>query len=193
MPHWANGFRRRPSAAMAIAMFLLLLIFMRLAPRGGQPPSALPEEFVRVKRVVDGDTLLLETGERVRLIGVNTPETKHPDRPPEPLGPEAAVFTRSLVEGKRVRLEFDRERRDEYHRILAYVFIDDQMLNELIIRQGFSRAVTRFPYRADRKRLFEDAEDDAERNKRGLWAVPQSRPSPSGETGSAAERRRAAA
>src|SRR5919198_6222440 len=64
-------------------------------------------DFEVVERVVDGDTLLLASGERVRLIGVDTPETKHPKKSVEYFGKEASAFTRCMVEGKRVRLEFD--------------------------------------------------------------------------------------
>jgi hypothetical protein len=67
--------------------------------------------------VVDGDTLVLQNDERVRLIGVDTPETKHPTKPVEPFGPEASSFTKRAVEGKLVRLKFDREKRDRYQRL----------------------------------------------------------------------------
>src|SRR5207247_736210 len=83
-------------------------------------------DFDVVERVVDGDTLLLQSGERVRLIGVDTPEIKHPKKPVEYFGKEASAFTRRMVEGKRVRLEFDqgnaaRGHKDRYQRTLAYV------------------------------------------------------------------------
>ena len=81
-----------------------------------------------VERVIDGDTLVMENGERVRLIGVDTPETKHPTKPVEHFGKEAAAFTQRIVEGKRVRLEFDpanaaRGHKDstQQRRTLAYV------------------------------------------------------------------------
>jgi micrococcal nuclease len=72
-------------------------------------------------RVVDGDTLVLDGQETVRLIGVDTPETKEPREPVEAFGQEAYEFTKSLVEGRKVRLEFDLERIDKYGRTLAYV------------------------------------------------------------------------
>jgi len=65
-----------------------------------------------VKRVIDGDTIQLSNGERVRLIGVETPETKHPKKPVEYFGKEASAFTKRMVEGKMVRLEYDWQRKD---------------------------------------------------------------------------------
>ena len=66
--------------------------------------SLLHAETLKVKRVIDGDTLLLTTGERVRLIGVDTPETKHPQKPVQHLGKEAYLFTKRMVEGKEVKI-----------------------------------------------------------------------------------------
>lgn len=146
-----------------------------------QPPTTVPTgttaevtagEWLRVRRAVDGDTLLMENGVRIRLIGVDTPETKHPDRPPEPFGAEASEFTRQRVEGRNVRLEYDRERYDDHRRTLAYVFIDDQMLNEELLRGGYGRALLRFPYRNDRKQLFREAEREARDARRGIWSLP---------------------
>ena len=77
------------------------------------------QDVVRVERVVDGGTLLLTNGEYVCLIGVDTPETKHPEKPVEYFGKEAYRFTKSMAEGNRVRLEYDQTRRDRYGRILA--------------------------------------------------------------------------
>jgi micrococcal nuclease len=129
-----------------------------------------------VERVIDGDTLVMENGERVRLIGVDTPETKHPNKPVEHFGKEAAAFTRRLVEGKRVRLEFDpanapRAHKDstQQRRTLAYVFLKDgTLLNAEIIKQGYGVAYTRFPFaRLDEFRRFER---EAREQRRGLWA-----------------------
>lgn len=121
-------------------------------------------------RVVDGDTLQLEGGERVRLIGVDTPETVAPNRPVEFFGPEAAAFTRRMAEGKQVRLEFDRQRYDTYGRTLAYVYLleDGTFLNSEIIRQGYGYAYTRFPFRY--RDEFTRLEREARENRIGLWA-----------------------
>lgn len=124
-----------------------------------------------VERVIDGDTFVLEGGVRVRLLGVNTPETKHPRRTVELLGPEATEFTKHHIEGRNVTLRFDRERRDRYHRVLAYVYVGEWFLNEEIILAGYSRAETRYSFSNVMKRRFKAAEELAQRDKRGLWSV----------------------
>lgn len=123
-----------------------------------------------IVRVVDGDTLVLAGNERVRLIGVDTPETKHPTKPVQPFGPEAAEFTRRAVEGKQVTLRFDREKRDRYQRLLAYVYLKDWCLNEELIRAGLGECVTRYPYDSSMKRRFRAAESEARAARRGIWS-----------------------
>lgn len=73
-------------------------------------------EYRKVIRVVDGDTIILDGEERVRLVGVDTPETKHPQKPVEYFGKEATAFTKRMVNGKRVRIEYDWQRKDRYGR-----------------------------------------------------------------------------
>ena len=132
-------------------------------------------------RVVDGDTLQLEGGERVRLIGVDTPESVAPNRPREYYGSEAAEFTRKLTEGKQIRLEYDHERYDTYGRTLAYVYLleDSTFLNSEIIRQGYGYAYTRFPFRYQDE--FTRLEREARENRRGLWARSSQSPEERGE------------
>jgi endonuclease YncB( thermonuclease family) len=77
------------------------------------------QDIANVKKVMDGDTLLLTNGKYVRLIGVDTPETKHPQKPVKYFGKEAFQFIKDMVEGKEVRLEYDQTRRDRYNRILG--------------------------------------------------------------------------
>jgi micrococcal nuclease len=125
-------------------------------------------EIHKVKRVVDGDTLLLINGERVRLIGVDTPETKHPQKPVEYFGKEAYLFTKKMVDGKEARFEFERQKRDRYGRLLAYVYLlDGTFLNAEIIKQGYGFAYTRFPFKHMEE--FRRYERDARENRRGLW------------------------
>jgi micrococcal nuclease len=126
------------------------------------------QEVVRVKRVVDGDTLLLTNRERVRLIGVNTPETKHPKKPVQRYGKEGYLFTKKMVEGEKVRLEYDWQKRDKYGRLLAYVYLmDGTFLNAEIIKQGYGFAYTRYPFKYLEE--FRQYEREARENQRGLW------------------------
>jgi micrococcal nuclease len=125
-------------------------------------------EIYKVKRVIDGDTLLLINGERVRLIGVDTPETKHPQKPVQYFGREAYLFTKQMVDGKEARFEFERQKRDRYGRLLAYVYLlDGTFLNAEIIKQGYGFAYTRFPFKYMEE--FRRYEREAKENRRGLW------------------------
>ena len=98
-----------------------------------------------VERVIDGDTIKVRIGdgiETVRYIGVDTPETVHPTRGVEPYGKAASAFNRALVAGRRVRLEFDVERRDRYGRLLAYVYVDSLFVNAELLRRGYAQLMT---------------------------------------------------
>ena len=169
---WNRALRRLP-AWVLIAAALLWLLVAQYGP-GDELDRIDPGEPTRlyfVERVVDGDTLLLRGGARVRLLGVDTPESVTPDRPVEPLGPEAAEFTRRSVQTRKVRLAFDKERRDRFGRLLAYVYRGDVLLNEELIRAGYSRAQLQYPYSSGMKRRFRLAEEDAKRARRGLWSL----------------------
>lgn len=109
-------------------------------PLGASAVSgAFPDPYT-VHRVVDGDTIVVAQGEElttVRLLNVDTPETKDPDEPVQCLGPEATAFlTERLPAGTEVKLEFDKERTDRYGRTLAGVFVGDELINAAIARAG---------------------------------------------------------
>ncbi len=137
------------------------------------PPDAepLPSGRYQLEYVFDGDTLLLATGQRVRLIGVDTPETVKRDHPVEPFGPEATQFTREFVAGGEVRLEFDRERLDRYGRWLAYVWVGERMLNEELVRAGLARFEPEYHYSETMKRRFRIAQQEAQSARRGIWST----------------------
>lgn len=129
-------------------------------------PSSAPPQVVQ--RVIDGDTLVVQTVGTVRLIGVDTPETVHPRRAVEPFGPEATQFAKTLVQGKTVRVEYDMERRDRYGRALGYVYMDDgTFLNAEIVKQGYGRAYTGHAFKF--RDQFRAYERQARAAKRGLW------------------------
>ena len=172
------GGRRRFPVPRRTKALRLATVLVLAALAGWQffteaPPDIVhePGTTARVQRAVDGDTLLLDDRSRVRLLGVDTPETKKPDWPIEPFGPEAHEFTSAHVEGRKVRLEFDKERHDKYGRVLAYVYLDDWFLNEELIRAGLGRAITNHPYSESMKRRFRAAQREAQRERRGIWSV----------------------
>jgi micrococcal nuclease len=134
-------------------------------------PSPRPSSAGRVVKVVavlDGDTIVISGGDKVRYAGLNTPETHHPDKLPEYCGQEAFEANRRLVAGKAVRLEFDERRRDQYGRLLAYVHVDSLFVNAELIRQGYAQVSTykeNQRYHAEFGRL----QQGAIAARRGLW------------------------
>jgi len=144
----------------------LLLLALLVAP-------AAPGEAIEgtVVRVVDGDTIhvkLWERVEKVRYIGVNTPETHHPTRGEEPGGREAAEMNRRLVVGQRVRLELDVRARDRHGRLLAYVWVGDLMVNAELVRLGYAQVMT-VPPNVRHQELFVKLQREARDAGRGLW------------------------
>ncbi|PKL08574.1 MAG: nuclease [Spirochaetae bacterium HGW-Spirochaetae-7] len=130
----------------------------------------------RVGRIVDGDTIVVSfdpgTGlgrkEKVRLIGVDTPETVDPRRPVERFGAEASRFAKERLLGRSVRLAFEPELRDYFGRLLAYVFLEDgSCFNLTIVAEGYGFAYTKYPFSFMDD--FRAAERKARAGKRGLW------------------------
>jgi micrococcal nuclease len=179
----------RPGRALLVAATLIALLAAGCRgserPRSSAPsptrtaasatptPPARARETARVLRVIDGDTILVALDgreERVRYIGVDTPETVAPDRPVGCFGKEASEANRALVEGRTVELERDVSERDRFGRLLRYVYADGVSVNEELVRRGYATAVT-FPpdvREADRLRSLERA---AREGGRGLWGA----------------------
>jgi len=149
------------------AVWLVLLAFL-IAGCGSQ------EGYFAVSRVIDGDTFVLKMKgkeERVRLIGVDAPETKTPGREQEPYGAEARAFTRRLLQGKKVRLELDVRERDRHGRILAYVYLPDgTFINAKLVQEGYARVMT-VPLNVRHADLFLQLEREARVARRGLWGL----------------------
>jgi micrococcal nuclease len=135
------------------------------------PPETIGTTKIYCSYVIDGDSIVVKINgqeEKVRLIGVNTPELDHPEKQISDLAKKAKMFTKKMVEGKEVILEFDQQRRDEYERLLAYVYLlDGTFLNAEIIKQGYGYTYTKFPFKYLEE--FRQFEKKAKNNKRGLW------------------------
>lgn len=150
-----------------------LLVLLALFLSACQPVTASTGHVVTVTHVADGDTFTAGL-EKVRLIGVDTPETVDPHRPVGCYGKDASDHTKAwLAEGTQVRLELDKEPTDRYKRTLAYVFIlsgphAGTFLNDELVRDGYARPLYVAPNGAHRSQFEADAAA-AKRDKRGLW------------------------
>jgi micrococcal nuclease len=150
-----------------------LLAALALAGCDAQPPAADSgqAESGRVTHVVDGDTIRIGE-ERIRLIGVDTPETRKPGTPVQCFGKKATAFTKRLVEGRAVKLELDVERRDRYGRLLAYVRrrSDGLFLNAELVSQGYAQVLT-VPPNVRYAERFLTLQRRARERGLGLWSA----------------------
>jgi micrococcal nuclease len=164
----------RSYRAVWLWLIVALVILWRIyaAPQVQSGPEVLEEGVHVVQRVVDGDTLLLSSGARVRLQGIDTPETVLEDHPVEAWGPEASQFTKDFIRdaGGRVRLSFGLERRDRYDRFLAFAWNGNIMLNEELVRAGLAKARLDYRYSNTMKRRLAAAQEEAKRAGRGIWS-----------------------
>lgn len=125
------------------------------------------EEF-EVTRVIDGDTFEINSGLKVRFIGIDAPETKDPRKPVSCFGKEAFEFANSRLLGKRVRLIKDVSEKDVYGRLLRYVYLGDEFFNETLVKEGYAFARS-YPPDISMQKQLKDSELKASFEKRGLW------------------------
>jgi len=155
----------------------LLIFFLFLVASCGY--SKDPDKY-RVLEVIDGDTISIDHPkvQRVRYLGINTPEKLYPNSPGDPFSAESTYFNEQLVLGKDVTLEIDEEKYDPYGRLLAYVFIDGKFVNEELVREGLARSFFIGPNRKYEQRIYK-AQKEAQKNKKGIWGSPDSFTTPS--------------
>lgn len=126
-----------------------------------------------VVRVVDGDTLVISyngVDEKLRLIGVDTPESVHPDKSKNTeFGNTVSSYSKSQLEGKSVGIEFDVQERDQYGRLLAYIYIGNKMYNKTLLSKGYA-SVSTYPPNVKYVDEFTKLQKDARENQVGMWA-----------------------
>jgi micrococcal nuclease len=161
--------RRRPAAAAA-ALAAAALAFA--AGGCGARPAVLSG---RVSRALDGDTIVVAGVGVVRYLGIDTPEVHDPRRPVERFGRRAWRVNARMVVGRQVRLETDRERRDQYGRLLAYVYLGRVMVNAELVRRGLARA---YPFAPNTRHaaLFARLEAVARQRRLGRWGAAEGGP-----------------
>jgi micrococcal nuclease len=144
---------------------VIAVLILSILPLGA---SLAKEQEYPVSKVIDGDTILLENGTVVHYIGVNAPQLKGKEGGGEFFAREAFRENKSLVLLKKVRLEFDAQKKDEEGRLLAYVFVKDLFVNAELIRLGYARAAVSAP-NVKYKDLFVKNENEAKQKYAGLW------------------------
>ena len=160
--------------ATTVVSLALVLLLTGCLPLAGDVREQAPRIPATVASITDGDTITValrsEGRERVRLTGIDTPETKHPSKPVQCFGPEASARTTELALGKPVELELDAQKRDEYGRLLAYVWLPDgRMLNLQLAAEGYALPLT-IPPNVAYAEQFAAAAASAREQQTGLWA-----------------------
>jgi micrococcal nuclease len=172
--------RSRWREFITVAVVLLLIAFRWWsegttlnAPQAGTGSGGLKPGVYEVDRVVDGDTLIIGSRRlRVRLQGVDSPETVKPESPVEPWGPEASDFTNQFIRNAKgfVRVEIDGEPTDQHGRHLAFLWNGDRLLNEELVRNGLARATLHYDFSERKKERLRRAQRDAKREEVGIWS-----------------------
>ncbi|HEY4694352.1 MAG TPA: thermonuclease family protein [Candidatus Nanoarchaeia archaeon] len=135
-----------------------------------QETATSQEDLFLVTKVVDGDTIEIEGGKRVRYIGIDTPETVDPREEVQCFGKEASEKNKQLVENKKVKLEKDVSEFDQYSRLLRYIYVGNTFVNELLVKEGFARASS-YPPDVKYQDKLSAAEQFARENNKGLWSA----------------------
>ncbi len=160
---------------MRTPVFLLSIFLFLLSCS----PQDSRYSHIKITKVIDGDTLVLETGQLLRLIGIDTPELRRKTLKgfiyePAPLSKEAKEFTKRLAEEKFARIEFDVDKKDKYGRLLGYCFIKgkdkDLFLNKRLLEEGLAVLYT-YPPNVKYVEEFVKAQRKARQNKKGLWGA----------------------
>ena len=157
-----------------VVFIILLTSLCSISCIDNREKRKLSEQYIEVSKVSDGDTFWVTykdgTKEKVRLIGINAPESrKTGKKDKEYFGKESSDFLKSYLLNKKVRLEYDVQKTDRYKRTLAYVYMeDDTFLNDYLVKNGFASVAT-YPPNVKYVDLFVKSEQYARENKLGLW------------------------
>lgn len=140
----------------------------------GNATTNISKNSYKVTRVVDGDTIIIDyngTEERIRMIGIDTPESVHPNKEKNTeFGKTVSNFTKENLENKYVKIELDVQERDKYGRLLAYVYLDDVMYNKTLLAEGYAKIAT-YPPNVKYVDDFTKIQKEAKNNQKGLWGI----------------------
>ena len=158
--------RKRRKLLLLLFFLLVFGAYYFIEKRDTAPDTGV----YKVIDVIDGDTVIIDDAKnsRVRYIGIDTPEIALQDTPGDPMSTESWDFNANLVEGEKIKLEFDEEKYDVYGRILAYVYVDDVFVNEELLKEGLATVLIIQPNNTHSEILF-NALDEAKNSKKGIW------------------------
>lgn len=157
-----------------VLAFLMAVLFLSGCSTTIDTQETTERIKAEITRVVDGDTMKVAIGDKeetIRLLLVDTPETKHPDLPVQPFGPEASQFAKEQLENKQVQLELDVSERDKYGRLLVYLWKDDVMFNELLLQEGLARVAYVYPPNIKYVDQFREIQQEAQQQEIGIWSI----------------------
>lgn len=176
---WLRQVKRHKALIYMLIIVVASLISVTLHHEDPGPPGThnwtagerVPATWVRA---VDGDTFVVSIGgseEKVRLLLIDTPESVKPDTPVQPFAKEASDFTKSMLEQNELSLEFDVSERDRYGRLLAYAWIGDRMLNEMLLEEGYARVAYIYPPNVKYVDRFKEIQSAAQKTGIGIWSI----------------------
>ncbi|PIU41128.1 MAG: nuclease [Candidatus Omnitrophica bacterium CG07_land_8_20_14_0_80_42_15] len=162
---------RFSAAGLLLLAYMLSNRFSANIKRGVEASFfAAHPDTAYVERVVDGDTVKLANGERLRYIGIDTPELKHPNRKISEMARIAKKINESLAQGKEVKIVYDVEKRDKYDRLLGYVFLKDgTFVNAELVKEGYALIMT-IPPNVKYADYFLKLQEEARNTKKGFWS-----------------------
>ncbi|NTV31583.1 thermonuclease family protein [candidate division WWE3 bacterium] len=146
----------------------ILTVIGILYPNANKPQSTSGQNEFVVTRVIDGDTFVIDTGQKIRLIGVDTPEIAKKTPPAECYANEAMLFTQKQLENKTIRLEKDVSETDKYGRLLRYAYLNDELFNQTLVEHGYALARS-YPPDVAKQDVLQESEQSARTNNQGLW------------------------
>lgn len=154
--------------------YILLFSFILVGLTGCQ--TAKNTTTATVGHVIDGDTVKVIIGnqeETIRMLLIDTPESVHPTKPVQPFGKEASNYLKEMLpNGTKVELEYDVEKHDKYGRLLAYIWLDGKMMNEVLVEKGFARVAYIYEPNTKYETRLKKAEETAKKEEIGIWSIP---------------------
>lgn len=165
-------FNKLPWQDPKVVVLVFLIFIAALLSDDESLPEYKDLDPHTVVKVIDGDTIELANGEKVRYIGIDTPESVHPQKSVECFALQASKYNKDLVLDKVVKLEKDFSDRDKYGRLLRYVYVDDKFVNLDLVAGGYAYSVS-YPPDIKYQNIFENAEQMAMDRGEGLWTACQ--------------------